>query len=1030
MTPYDPVHCRQRAKRLLDEVITPLVFTELVTLEIAVHQCADPISHAQAVQAAYRPVNIGFVWGPLWSTAWFRLRGQVPASFTGEFRLLFDTRTEALCWWDGVPYQAVELHRQDVKLPDSVRPGSPLEVYVEAACNHMIGVIDKWYDAPRMGELPVTRSGRLRWAHLARYDEPMAGLATELEALIDLSGSLPADSAAARRANVALAEVEQVIRLDHVQESAPAARERLNTALKGAGGSAITTAVCVGHAHIDLAWLWPIRETKRKAARTFSTALRNMERHPNFRFFQSQAQLYEWVRHSYPALFEQIQHRVRTGQWEVGGAAWVEPDCNVPSGESLVRQLLLGTLYFEHHFGIKQNYFWEPDVFGYSAALPQILKLMEIDFFFSWKLNWNQYNRFPYHSFRWLGIDGTAVLSHFLPVENYSGTNLPAELRKAEQGYQQSACCPTWLQTYGWGDGGGGPTEEQIRRVNLLGECSGVPQTRHGTVSDFAEILRTHEADLPEWHGELYFELHRGTYTTHAQVKRQNRLGERQLQDLEIAQSIATITGRPRTTDEAAETDRLWKLLLLNQFHDILPGSSITWVYEDTMRDYEEMHRGIATLLAALGGSRVTEDLTVLNTSGRARSEILAVAREDAAASRQLQQIAATQDTTNIDGRPQCIAYSPLMVPMAARTLSSVRRAPEISVPATVKGRTLENEHLVVALNEAGQVTSLLHKASGRDAIRPGEAANRLVIYDDLPHNHDAWDVDLGYADKATPVNEPASCEVVESGPVRAALEFRRSLGCGSTLVQRVQLGASARHVEFETRVSWHESSKLLRVLHSVDVHSDHATYEIQFGHLRRPNHFNTSWDWARFEVPAQRWMDLSDPAFGVTLLNNCKYGHSCLGNVLGLSLLRATTWPDPTADRGEHAFCYALMPHGRFDSADAIAVAESLNQPLKWLPGGLTASTASLAAVSPGAGVVLDSLKPAEDGDGLILRLYEIRGERTTFELQLHPSVAQVEEVNLLEHRVRDVHLDQSAATTSLALRPFQILSLRLRPR
>ncbi len=1033
---YDPNLTHLRAARLLEEVIRPSVYSDRRPLEVAVFQCSDPISYDEAIGREYKPVDLGFCWGPVWSTAWFRLRGRVPVEFGEEFRLLFDTRTEALCWWDGAPYQGVELHRQDVKLPSVVRAGDTIEVFIEAACNHMLGVGREYGDFARMGELSSTQSGTLTLAHVARHHPARAALLVEFELLLDLARDLPPDSPRARHVNEALRDAVASLRFDRIDETLPAVRARIAEALTTPNAGDATDAYCIGNAHIDLAWLWPIRETKRKASRTFSTVLRYMERHPEYCFLQSQAQLYEWVREKYPALFEQIRERVREGRWEAGGSTWVEPDCNIPSGESLVRQLLLGARYFQEHFGVRQSYLWQPDVFGYSAALPQILKLAELDVFFSQKISWNQYNKFPHHSFRWAGIDGTEVVSHFFPADTYIGTNLPTELRHGQKNYQQSARAPLWLQAYGWGDGGGGPTEAMIERVALQRDCAGVPRARHGRADQFARKLLEHADALPRWVGELYLELHRGTYTTHALVKKRNRLGERALQDLEIVQSLSIVNGGTRADEQRKETDRLWKLLLLNQFHDILPGSSIGWVYKDAHEDYGQVLGGARKMLEETLGAGAPDaggELIVLNTSGRARGETITL--PSGVNPRALRvsdsESIPTQEVTTLTGGRERIAFLPALPPLATIVVRAADEQPGEASTLAVGDLWIENEHLRAELDPSGRVVSLFDKRTGREAIQPGRPANQFVLYEDYPSNHDAWDVDLGYRDKPESVDSPAEHRIVERGPVRAAIEFARDLGRGSRLVQHVRLCGAGRFIEFVTRVTWKESHRFLRVLHPVDVHGDHATYEIQFGHLRRPNHFNTSWDYGRFEVPAQRWMDYSETDFGVTMINDCKYGHSCLGDVMGLSLLRSTKSPDPDADMGEHEFRYALMPHAAFDPSEAIAAAESFNQPPVVVPAaGKRSWEASVpfAELPSQSGVVIDTIKPAEDGDGLILRIYESRGGRTSFTMKLHPSIVSIEQVNLLERQARSVAFDARSHSLELSLRAFEIRTLRLR--
>ncbi|MEL7088643.1 MAG: hypothetical protein AAGL98_09430, partial [Planctomycetota bacterium] len=429
---------------------------------MAVHQCENPIRYDRAIRGAFAPVELGFHWGPLWSTAWFRLRGEVPAEWAGQpWRVLFDTRTEACCWWDGSPYQGVELHRQDIELPATAGPGDPLELYVEAACNHMLGVGTEYGDPSRIGAFPDVQGGVLKLAHVARHHPERAALADDLDALIGLAeASVAFDGGALENAKTTvcdparsrrlLASLEEVCRrLDHdfegkaIDRDLPAARAACAQAFGADAGPTRNRTVAVGHAHIDLAWLWPIRETKRKASRTFSTVIRYMQRHPEYRFVQSMPQLYEWVRQEYPGLFAQILDAIKRGQWEVGGAMWVEPDCNIPCGESFCRQLLYGMKFCQEVLGQVPTYLFLPDVFGYSSALPQLIKLAGLDAFVTQKISWNDTNRFPHHSFNWFGQDGTAVLSHFLPANDYNATNHPAEIALADARYAQSGTAPT-----------------------------------------------------------------------------------------------------------------------------------------------------------------------------------------------------------------------------------------------------------------------------------------------------------------------------------------------------------------------------------------------------------------------------------------------------------------------------------------------------------------------------------------------------------------------------------------------------------
>jgi alpha-mannosidase len=1018
----------RRARTLLDQVVRPSVYSDHLSLKVEVFQSDEPVAYGHAIAATYRPVELGFTWGPVWSTAWFRLTGAVPASWDDSFRVLFDTRTEALCWWDGAPYQGVELHRQDVKLPASVTPGQPLTLHVEAACNHMLGVGNQYGGVDRLGEFPVTQSGQLKLAHLARHHPRREAMGHDLDLLCQLVQQLPEASARRRVTADALRRACNALEARDLDACVPAVRaicgEALNTPTQG-GANRVH---CVGHAHIDLAWLWPIRETRRKAARSFSTVLRYMERHPDYRFIQSQPQLYEWVREDYPALFAEIRQRAAEGRWEAAGAMWVEADCNIPSGESLVRQVLLGCLYFEQHFGREQTYLWLPDVFGYSAALPQILKRSGLRAFFTQKISWNQFNQFPHHSFNWVGHDGTAIPSHFFPSDTYNASNRPDEMIRGDQQYQQSAPLPGWLQAYGYGDGGGGPTETMIAFVDRMGDCAGLPRLEHASVQSYADRLIDAADRLPTWDGELYLERHRGTYTSHATFKRSNRLGELAFKRLELLQVL--VGADPQ---ERRRTDRLWKDFLLNQFHDIIPGSSIEWVNREARALYAEVDRGVRALTdtavhrlldgAGMPPPGAASRWLVVNTRSRGAGGLVEVAGAVAGSG------AAVQPTTDADGE----AVSLIAVPDGEGPGVRIHRglpAPTASgLTVDPDRRRMENRDLSVELDAAGRVQRLIYKPTGRSMLPPGEVANQLVLYDDRPMAQEGWAVDVFYLEKGAPIEDDVEINRVENGPWRVALEFERPLGRDSRLRQRVELTHDQDWVTFNTVVDWREERTILRVLHPIDVRSDHATFEVQHGHVRRPNHFNTSWDVARFESPAQRWTDLSEPGFGVTLLNDCKYGHSAHGRVLGMSLLRGPREPDETADRGRHRFRYALRPHGGFEAADATRAAEAFNEPLLAYPvgPGACSSTPQLPFTLRGphaSAVAIDAIKPAESGGGSILRLRETRGGRGSVTLEA-AKTGPLTETNLLEKPIGPTR----SASLSIDLKPFEVRTFRLGP-
>jgi alpha-mannosidase len=798
-----------------------------------------------------------------------------------------------------------------------------------------------------------------------------------------------------------------------------------------APGSA-TRCIAVGHAHLDTAWLWPVRETRRKCLRSFTNVLRLMERFPDFRFLCSQAQQYAFVEEDAPEVFDQIARRVREGRWEPGGAMWVEPDANCPSGESLVRQILHGTRYWEDRFGPagRQRFLFLPDTFGFPASLPQIIAAAGLDTFITNKLAWNPVNRYPDTSFRWRGIDGAEVNAHLTPGADYNAVNTPRELRRGESRHASTHIpgvegAARWLQPFGYGDGGGGPTDRSVAYAELAADCDGLPRVSLGRADQFCaaleadfQALRARGGSPPVWDGELYLDLHRGTLTTQAWLKRANRRAE----ELLALAEMVTVAAPGESLSECrhadglvrAALDRAWKLVLLNQFHDILPGSSIAAVYEDARRDHEEV-RALLEPIADAGLARWARTLggpIVVNPTGADRRAVV-----------------------EVGGRLHLIDR----IPAHGARLLSEPEAP--SRPVRVeRGRVLDNGILRAEIGPGGGVNSLLHLPTGREAAA-GQPLNRLALYQDHPRMWDAWDIDPEA--ETLPVSDvgaPDSVEVVREDPLRAEIRVLRRLGERSRVEQVYRLDAESPRLDVVTTVEWREDHRLLRALFPVAVRARDATYDIQFGSLTRPTHRNTPWDRARFEVCAHRWMDLSEPGFGVALLNDGKYGHSCLGSVMGLTLLRAPTWPDPDADRGEHRFTYALMPHaGDWRRAGVDAEAQALNTPpfhhhhaTSQAGPAQTWSPFTLEARGPAA-LRVEALKPAEDGRGAILRLVEFHGGTGEVDLLWTDPPTRAEPADLLERPASSgpaacaVGHDPAAGRTRLSARPFGIITLRL---
>ncbi|MGO7161240.1 alpha-mannosidase [Rhizobium johnstonii] len=734
-----------------------------------------------------------------------------------------------------------------------------------------------------------------------------------------------------------------------------------------------------GHAHIDLAWLWPYRETRRKMRRTFNTALSLMERSDDFRFNQSTAHYYAQMEEEDPELLDRIKKKVADGKWETVGGMWVEPDTNMPTGESLARQVLYGQRYFEKTFGTRHTVCWLPDCFGFSGALPQILRQGGIDSFFTIKVNWSETNHIPSDLFWWKGLDGSRVLTHTFdnPMQGYNGFVQPDCYVPTWKNFRGKTQHDTSLLAVGYGDGGGGVTPEMVEREVQLRDFPAIPQARWGTVKSYYEQAHrtAGEKNLPVWDGEIYLELHRATLTSQSGVKRKHRQAERALITAETIASLAHMLGADRPRSLEAD----WRVVLKNEFHDILPGSSIREVYQDAEQELDgviehakaEQAGGLQALSAKLPKGGVGDALVVVNPSLAPRP------------------LSATLSDGTV------IAAADFVAPLSVAVFNKGSLKPAGGLKAGPD--RLENDHLSVAIGKDGAVASLVHKATGREAV--DGSANQLWVYPaDKPRNWDAWDVDADYAEKAVRLNAPESITLVEDGPHRAAIRVVYRYR-DSSVTQTYVLTANARRLDIETTIDWHDRRTLLRTLNPVAAQARKATFECAFGIVERATHTNTSWEQAMFEAVAHRFVDISEPDFGVALLNNAKYGHSARDNVIGMSLVRGPIYPDPLADEGEQSFTYALMPHeGAWHEGGVLDEAIDLNQPLVSAESsGLSAGTFVPLAVT-GIHVAFSGLKPAEEGDGLILRLYEPAGRRGKLALNLPSGWTASQPLNILE--------------------------------
>ncbi|MEW2401315.1 glycoside hydrolase family 38 C-terminal domain-containing protein [Streptomyces sp. NPDC046862] len=1002
----------ERVERVHTQRIKPAIYAATVPFEVEAWQApGEPVSFDEAAAAPYKPFAMDTPWGPPWGTTWFRMRGQVPAEWAGKrVEAVIDlgfigdwpgNQAEALVHLtDGKPLKAVNPLNQYVPIANPATGGEEIHYLVEAASNPDIladnfSKITPMGDKLTAGDKPLYTFQR---ADIAVLDENVWHLDLDLQVLSELMVHLEAHDPRRHEIMHALDRAMDTLDLDDVSGSAAAVREVLAPVLAKPAHASAHTVSGVGHAHIDSAWLWPIRETKRKTSRTFSNVTSLADEYDDFIFACSQAQQYEWVRDNYPHVWARIQESVKKGQWAPVGGMWVEADGNLPGGEAMARQLIHGKRFFIEHFGVETKGVWLPDSFGYTAAYPQLAKLAGNDWFLTQKISWNQTNKFPHHTFWWEGIDGTRIYTHFPPVDTYNARFSGEEMDRAVRQYSEKGGGTRSLAPFGWGDGGGGPTREIMERARRLADLEGSPKVVVEHPDEFFKAAREEYPDAPVWVGELYLELHRATYTSQARTKQGNRRSEHILREAELWATTAALHA-PGYSYPYDKLDRLWKTVLLHQFHDILPGSSIAWVHREAEAEYarvaKEVEELTAEAIAALGAG----EARVFNTSPVERREVVRAA----------------------DGS---LAHT--VVPANG---SAPLGAGEGTDPVTVTGRVLDNGLVRVEVAEDGTLASVRDlRAGGREVL--ADKGNLLRLHTDLPNYWDAWDVDKHYKNRYTDLLDTDSVTVVEEDPLRGAIRVERSFGKGSKIVQTISLRAGSPRVDFETDIDWHEAEKFLKAGFPVDIRAPHSSAEIQFGHVQRPTHTNTSWEAARFEVSGHRWVHIAEPGYGVAVINDSTYGHDVSRTVredggttttVRLSLVRAPRIPDPEADQGRHRFTYSLLPGASVE--DAVAEGYALNLPLRIADA---AGPAEPVVSVDGAGVTVEAVKLADDASGdVVVRLYESRGGRAEGVLRTGFPLGGAQVTDLLERPLEAAATEGNAVP--VALRPFEVKTLRL---
>lgn len=983
-------------------------------------------------------MSVGDTWKGRDLYLWLHKDITVPAEWTGRKIVgIFDygntgagnnSGFESMLYLNGSPYQGVDANHREVFLDDSL-------------CGTTINMTFRLWTGLEGGGRPVEQEHRINRADLAWLDEPTDRLYYMGMMLVDTLKNLEAGDAVKYTLQNALDDACMYIDWSDpgsagFYESVRRAQEALDAAVDGMEKHSGVIVDCVGHTHIDMAWLWRLKHTREKASRSFSTVLRLMEQYPEYIFLQTQPQLYEYIKEDFPEIYDKIKEKIADGQWECDGGMWVEADCNLTSGESLTRQILLGSRFIQEEFGKNVEYLWLPDVFGYSWALPQILKKSGIDTFMTTKISWNQYNRMPHDTFLWKGIDGSEVLTHFITTPDpwsepgswfytYNGQLTPKTVKGSWEAYSEKAMNQELLIAYGYGDGGGGVNRDTLEQRRCIDRIPGLPHLKTSTAGEyFRKLHRTVEETkqfVPSWDGELYLEYHRGTYTSHGYNKRMNRKMEQLYRRAEwMAVMKAVAHGRMEEADQEKLTVG-WKHILTDQFHDIIPGSSIHEVYEDSRKDYEYIERLGSEVEQDFYADRLREGqdvYTVLNTSGWARDEVVRL-EEDRAGSFKDNMGRLLMSQREAGGTYVAVKCVPAM------GTAEIRFEPGEDTQAkaafSINGKEIETPFYLISVNEYGQLSRLFDKTFKREVLPEGECANVLQIFEDKPLDNDAWDIDIFYQQKMKEITGLVCFEVKECGSLRMRIHMEWEYG-HSSIRQDMVLYSTDRRIDFRTEVDYHERHQLLKAAFPVDIRSTYGTYDIQYGNVRRPNHWNTSWDMARFESVAHRFADLSERNYGVSLLNDCKYGHDIKDHVIRISLIKAAVHPDYSQDQGTHEFTYALLPHGGdFVEGRTVQEAFALNEAMLAVRGSLDLGYGSFVSFDNDQ-VELDAVKKSEDGTGIIIRFHEFAGSSQKVTVKMGFAYQSWAETDLRERPLGEETRGQEIA---LRLRPYEIKTI-----
>ncbi|MCD7828754.1 MAG: glycosyl hydrolase-related protein [Clostridiales bacterium] len=967
---------REKKERFSDSLFD-MSYTELAVLNCEAYVSEEPLSFKERFCGRRMTLSPGNKWAKnVFDCAWFHVTGKIPPSAD---TILVVCGGEGLIYGkNGEEIQAVTCSAADyggdlgnsvkraVPITDEMTENGSFDFWIDGAANDLFG--------------DLRTDGKITELSAARLNKNIRDLAYDIQVLLSVY-DYGDDKEFGEKIYAA---VDEISKTEITEENAGEMRKILAPLLSEKSNEDFTY-YAVGHAHTDLAWLWPIRETKRKGGRTFATQIKNIERYPGYVFGASQAQLYTWIKDGYPAVYKKVKELVKEGSWDVQGATWVEPDSNLIGGESLIRQFFYGKKFFKEEFGLDMQIFWVPDSFGYSACIPQVMKLADVPYFLTQKISWNTFNKFPYHSFYWQGLDGTAVLAHMLPEDTYNSPMRGDFLKAGEKRYSERSISNKALSLYGIGDGGGGPGYEHIERAKRYENLRSMPKVKMCRSMDFFRDFDDGKTNYPTYKGELYLEKHQGTYTTRSANKRFNRKCEFALRNYEAA---AALTGNSdcELPIKKDELDKVWQEILLYQFHDILPGSSINRVYEECLPRYEMIYNKLTNSYRDML-NRIFPKLTVANPNPfEYKTKI------------------------EIDNR----WYAVTLPPMGAVSVSDSSKIEKFY--ASCAYNTIENDKMKITF-ESGFISSIYDKEMSAEFIPKGKKAAVVSQYDDFG---DCWDMQGAKADYIQ-TKKDSACTYFRTKccGAKAFAECRYTVGeCEIKQYFYIIDGDNCLYCDMELNVS--QSNKMLRMAIPVNIDTDECAFNIQFGHIFRKTTEYTSEELAQFEVSGQKFADMSEDEKGISFINDCKYGYRCKNGVIDLNLVRSPKGgPGKSVDQGLHKIHWTLMPHRGRLSKETYAKAYLVNNPLIVTNGEAGDEKSYEPYRTDNENVILETVKIPENGNGIIARFYNCSAEKQTANVSIE-GFKPTEIVNILEDKLNDV------TDNKLALSPFELINIR----